>query len=446
MSRTPICDFVEAYRQSNAMRLHMPGHKGGTVLGPEALDITEIEGADVLYHANGIIRQSEQIASELFETARTLYSAEGSSLCIRAMLHLIALNARAQGKRPLILAARNAHKVFITAAALLDIDVCWLYPEQPTSVVSCKLKISEVERALQAHQPSALYVTSPDYLGNCADIRALSSLCHQYGALLAVDNAHGAYLKFLPASRHPMDLGADICCDSAHKTLPVLTGGAYLHIARTAPQTLVDNAANAMALFASTSPSYLILQSLDRANRYLSEGYADKLADFTSLLARARAEVCAYGYGMPGDEPLKWTLAPKCIGWRGDELAGHLMHKKMVVEFADPDFVVMMFTPEMEEAALRQLVKVLTGVPRKAPIADKPPAIGRPRRRMSPREALFAPQEIIPAAQAAGRVLAAPSVTCPPAVPVVACGEEITASAVDCFAYYGIESCSVVIE
>ena len=446
MSLTPICDFVKDYCKAKTMRLHMPGHKGRVLLGPEALDITEIEGADVLYHANGIIRQSEQIAADLFESGKTLYSAEGSSLCIRAMLHLVGLYARSVGKRPLIAAARNAHKVFVTAAALLDLDVCWLYPERAESLVSCRLNLTQVEETLRTLQPAALYVTSPDYLGNPADIRALSKLCREHGALLVVDNAHGAYLKFLPASRHPIDLGADLCCDSAHKTLPVLTGGAYLHIARNAPALLLEHAASAMALFASTSPSYLILQSLDQANRYLSEGYADKLAHFILQLARARAEICAYGYGVAGDEVLKWAIAPRCIGWRGDELAEYLRKKNVEVEFADPDFVVMMFTPEMPEADLNQLVKLLVNVPKKEPRCEEPPLLSRPVMRMRAREALFAPQETIPASEALGRVLAAPSVTCPPAVPVVVCGEEIDQSAIECFAYYGIETCTVVIE
>ena len=442
MMNTPICDFVEAYRKRSALRLHMPGHKGRTVLGPEALDITEIDGADVLYHADGIIRESEKNASSLFGSGCTHYSAEGSSLCIRAMLHLIGLCARANGKRPLIAAARNAHKVFVTAAALLQLEIRWLFPAEQGSVVACRLDLAEVERVLQTEQPAALYVTSPDYLGNCADLRALSTLCRRYGVLLAVDNAHGAYLRFLPASRHPMDLGADLCCDSAHKTLPVLTGGAYLHVSANAPQLLRDHAANALSLFASTSPSYLILQSLDAANRYLDSGYADRLADASLMLARARARVQQHGYGMLGDEPLKWTIAPKRIGWRGDELAAQL--KNMVVEFADPDFVVMMFTPETSPADVERLVQLLYAVPVRAALEEKPPVLKRPLQRLNAHEALFSVQESLPVSQAAGRVLAAPSVTCPPAVPVVVCGEEIDESAVECFRYYGIEQCTVV--
>lgn len=444
MSRTPICDFVKAYQQQKPLRLHMPGHKGQVFTGPEAADITEIDGADVLYSAQGIICESEQNAGELFETGRTLYSAEGSSLCIRAMLYLIAQEARRQGRRPLIAAARNAHKVFVTAAALLDIDICWLFPKTPGSVTACELDLEEVSRVLEERRPTALYVTSPDYLGNCADLHALSELCRKNGTLLAVDNAHGAYLKFLPASRHPIDLGADLCCDSAHKTLPVLTGGAYLHLSEKAPAQLLEQAENALSLFASTSPSYLILQSLDQANAYLADGYADKLADASLMLARARAELTANGYQITGDEPLKWNIMPKSRGWRGDELAAWLVQKNVWVEFADPDNVVMMFTPETSAEDVQQLVKWLCSVPVREAINEQPPVLAEPVQAMRPQEALFAPQETIPVRDAVGRVLAAPSVTCPPAVPVVVCGEQIDESAVRCFAYYGIENCCVV--
>ena len=117
---TPIIDFGKKYQEKNTLRLHMPGHKGKSFLGIEGFDITEIEGADVLYSANGIIEESQNNASALFHTAKTLYSCEGSSLSIRAMLYLALLSNRTSNT---ILAARNAHKVFMSAAALLDFKV-----------------------------------------------------------------------------------------------------------------------------------------------------------------------------------------------------------------------------------------------------------------------------------------------------------------------------------
>ena len=274
--KTPIWDFVSAYQAADLSRFHMPGHKGKEFLGAEPWDITEIDGADVLYSANGIIEESEDIASSLFQTAHSFFSAEGSTLAIKAMLLLAAQNA---GETPLILAARNAHKAFIYGAALLDIEVEWLYPEPFTHLCHCEISAKVLKSHLQnmKRKPCAVYITSPDYLGHTADIRALSQVCKEFSLPLLVDNAHGAYLNFLSPSRHPIALGADMCCDSAHKTLPVLTGGAYLHISKQTPSHYTENARNALSLFASTSPSYLILQSLDLCNHYLSDGYREKL-------------------------------------------------------------------------------------------------------------------------------------------------------------------------
>ena len=444
---TPICDFVRGYAESGALRLHMPGHKGEGPLGLEALDITEIPGADSLYEADGVIAQSERNASALFG-APTLFSTEGSSLCIRAMLALAQRHAAAQGRRPVIAAGRNAHRTFLSAAALLDLPVRWLVPEGAQSYLSCALGAGELEAQLCAldEPPAAVYLTSPDYLGNTIDVAALSAVCHRHGALLLVDNAHGAYLRFLPQSRHPIDLGADLCCDSAHKTLSVLTGGAYLHISGRAPAGLCAQAKDALALFGSTSPSYLILQSLDAANRTLAEGYRAELADFLPRVQRAKDALAAQGYALCGDEPLKLTIRTKPYGYRGAELAALLERCGVVCEFADPDFLVMMLTPQIGEGGLARMAQALAAVPRRDAILEESPAFRRAQRAMGIREAMLAPAERVPVEESEGRVLASASVSCPPAVPVLVCGERIDDHAIRCFGYYGINTCMVVKE
>ena len=301
MSLTPLSDFVAKYAGAAPLRLHVPGHKGRSLLGPEALDITEIPGADVLYHARGVLAESQAIAASLFGAGRTLFSTEGSSLCVRAMGYLALQYAQEAGKKPTILAGRNAHKSFLSAAALLGLEVEWLYGQ---GLLTCAVTPEELEEALTRSGAAAVYLTSPDYLGNRADIGALAQVCHARGALLLVDNAHGAYLRFLPENEHPLALGADICCDSAHKTLPVLTGGAYLHLSPALPAWLTAQAEGAMALFATTSPSYLILQSLDRANADLAGDYPARLAAFLPRLAAVKARLAEMGYPLVGDEPM----------------------------------------------------------------------------------------------------------------------------------------------
>jgi len=441
---TPICDFVREYAASDTCRLHMPGHKGVGPLGVEQWDITEIRGADSLYEADGIIAESEAGASRLFG-CRTLYSTEGASQCIRAMLYLISLCAKQRGEAPRIAAGRNAHKAFLTAAALLDTEVCWLYPRKQEGYLSCGLTAGELEDYLQTaeEKPTAVYLTSPDYLGVVSDIRALAEVCRRHHVLLAVDNAHGAYLKFLPESLHPIDLGADLCCDSAHKTLPVLTGGAYLHLSAEMDAAVGEQARNALMLFGSTSPSYLILQSLDAANRYL-ETYPEKLREFIPKTDALKARLSARGYCLYGGEALKLAVRAKPHGYTGTQLAELLRKKKIEPEFADPDYLVLMLSAEMDGKTLLQIEEALCGIPQLPPVTDEAPVLVPGERAMPIREAMLAPSELLPVERCMGRVLAAPSVSCPPAVPILVCGERIDEHAIACFRYYGIETCFVV--
>lgn len=441
--KTPVCDFVAAYEQSGAARLHMPGHKGKGPLGCEGWDITEIAGADSLYEAGGVIAQSEQNAAALFGAKATFYSAGGSSQCIGAMLCL----ALQKSKSRVVLAARNAHKSFLHAAALLDADVRWLWP-RPYSLLACPVTPEMLENALAAlpEAPAAVYITSPDYLGNVQPVAALAKVCHAHDAPLLVDNAHGAYLHFLPASAHPLDEGADLCCDSAHKTLPVLTGGAYLHLGHGLLKAEAGEVRAALSLFGSTSPSYLILQSLDACNRYLADEARPKLAACARAVEALKADLAAQGWAVAESEPLKVTLHASKRGWRGDALADFLRKNGVECEYADPDDLVLMVSPQNSPEDLEKVRAALAAAGQGSEAPQTPPQMARPRQAMGIRAALLAPAEEVPVAAAAGRVCAAPTVGCPPAVPVVVSGEEISQDAAAVFCYYGIKTVRVVRE
>ena len=436
---TPVADFVQRYAKAGTARLHMPGHKGRCFLGCEPWDITEIHGADALYEAEGILAESEQNAAALFGSQRTCYSTEGSSQCIRAMLYLA---VAASGSRTVV-AARNVHRAFVSAAALLDLEIRWLWPEESRSLCGCPISPAQLEETLHSlpEPPAAVYLTSPDYLGGMAEIPALAQVCHQHGTLLLVDNAHGAYLRFLQPSLHPLDLGADLCCDSAHKTLPVLTGGAYLHLSPTAPAQLAPLAKSALGLFGSTSPSYLTLASLDLCNRYLAEGYPQRLAEAVERLAELRERLTAAGWRVEPSDPLRVTVAaPREV--TGHELAGQLRRQGVECEYADRDFLVLMATPENTPEELAQAAAALGQCPGEANSPQLP--LARGERACSIRQAAFAPRETVDAAHSLGRVCGLPTVGCPPAIPIAVSGERITPEALALFAYYGIEQVEVL--
>lgn len=445
--KTPICDFIKDYAAKDPSRFHMPGHKGVPFLGCEPLDVTEICGADVLYSPDGIIAESEKNAAALFGSLHTFYSTEGSTLAIKAMLGIASMQA--VGRRPLILAARNAHRSFVHACALLDLDVCWMIPEERSHLCSCDISPQRLEYYLRglSEMPCAVYVTSPDYLGNVLDIASLSEICHAHGVPLLVDNAHGAYLAFTDPRLHPIALGADACCDSAHKTLPVLTGGAYLHISEDAPPRFKEPRIlrNTLSIFASTSPSYLILQSLDLCNKYLSDGYSDRLRAHIDDIAALKSGLTEKGFSVIASEPLKTVISAGSHGYSGEGLASILRAKGIECEFADAEHIVFMSTPENSREDLRRLYLGLTEIPPLAPISvgagvDCLPV---PRSVTSIRRAIFGPRRTVPADGAAGHVCASPSVSCPPAVPIVVSGEIITEEHVRLFKAYGISTVEI---
>lgn len=479
--RTPIVDFLKKYEQSKILRFHMPGHKGKSFLGCEGLDITEVKGADSLYEADGIIAESEENVTKLFGTARTLYSTEGSSQCIRAMLFLAISNywrqkrfrpstfwqnvplPLKQEKRPIILAARNVHKAFLYAAALVDADVEWLWSEsKDESLCKCEISKEQLEKRLKElekdkKKPAAVYVTSPNYLGEQLDIKGLSQVAHRYDALFLVDNAHGAYLHFLEKSAHPMDLGADLCCDSAHKTLPVLTGGAYLHIAKTMPNEIAKESKQAMSLFGSTSPSYLTMASLDLCNSYLEKDYRKNLKEKIKEMEQLKEKLKKQGWQVEKTDPLKLTI--KIPDKSGRKISELLREKKIECEYAEDRYIVFMLTVENAKEELVYLEKSLKEIQMtkkkemenfkqfaKEDVSVLNIAKEDVKQVFSIRQAIFSPHETIPVCEALGRICATPTVTCPPAIPIAVAGEKIGERAIALFQYYGITEVDVIQE
>lgn len=449
---TPVYDFVREYVRKKNTRFHMPGHKGHVFLGCEPLDITEIEGADVLYHADGILKESQNHAASLFGSGRTCYSTEGSSLCIKAMLAVVTMGKGSDrsGQRKRILAARNVHRSMIDACALLDLDVEFILDSESDHLCTSHLKPAVLRENLERAEclPAGVYVTSPDYLGTIADIAGLAQVCNEYGIPLLVDNAHGAYLGFLEQSCHPIVQGAALCCDSAHKTLPVLTGGAYLHVAKEFESEYGDLIPKMLALFGSTSPSYLILQSLDLCNRYLAEGYREKLDIWIDKIDCCKEILRKRGIPVAETEPLKIVIESWRAGYTGEETAEELRKYGIECEYADRQYVVLMVTPENVESDLNRLEQWSSGSrlleQKMVSLKLQPVRLERIERACSIREAVFGESEMVPVSQALGRICAAETVSCPPAVPVAVSGERITEEMIKLLQEYEIKEVAVM--
>lgn len=439
---TPICDFVKSCSESEMIRGHMPGHKGISPLpcgfeNAYPYDITEIKNADALFEAEGIIARSEKNASLLFGTAETVYSCGGSTASIQTMLAVCCGN----GGR--IVAARNAHRSFINAAALLDLTVKWIYPETAAGIVSGEITPENVDKALSEFRAAAVYITSPDYLGHIYDIKGIAEVCHRHNAYLICDNAHGAYTAFLEPSLHPIALGADICCDSAHKTLPVLTGGGYLHIGAA---ELAGKAKENMSLFCSTSPSYLILQSLDLCNRYLAEKFRSDLKAAAEKIQKLKNALSPQ-FEFYGEEPLKITIHTTCSGLTGFDTAEYLRENGIEPEYADSAYLVLMLSPFNTDGGFKKIYEALSVI--KMPrifIRDAPVNIPRLRSAVSIREAVFSPCEKVGTRSAAGRICGKAVTVCPPGIPAAVPGEILTEEAAEFLEAVGVDSVNVLKE
>ncbi|SEP61224.1 Arginine/lysine/ornithine decarboxylase [Lachnospiraceae bacterium NE2001] len=493
----PVKQFIEEYKQRNKVRLHMPGHKGA--FGYSG-DITEVTGADSLYEANGIIAESEQKTAGLFGTWRTFYGTEGSSQMIKAMCYLAIQHsemrkkafsdsrgssiAAIKKKRPVILATRNAHKSFIYASMLLGFDIKWIMPKDSHfNLCRCELSPEELDVFIRdfiaaardnnkelsrdeiLSDIAAVYITSPDYLGNILDIKGLSSVAHRYKLPLLVDNAHGAYLRFI-GDMHPITEGADITADSAHKTLPVLTGGAYLHIAKDSillrdvdEVTYEHQIRKALLMFGSTSPSYQILESLDSALGRISvfsyvetAGRVDKLK---KTLAQMGFKIC----GSNGDdnsqrfEPLKLTFDLSDSNVDAVSLLSLLSDEGIECEYADPDYLVTMWSPyneyprdfeRFEKIMKRHLPDMVSRCSSHKDFSNKL-TFDLPEVRFQPYETMYMPHHLEKVDEhLIGKIAADSVISCPPAIAPVAAGEVIDENVVKVLKHYSIEEIDIL--
>ena len=247
-----------------------------------------------------------------------------------------------------------------------------------------------------------------------------------------------------------------MCCDSAHKTLPCLTGGAYLHISNHAKNEFKNRAdvKEATQIFATTSPSYLILESLDLCNRIISDKeYKDKLNKICIRVKKLKAEIMALGFDVinsPDTEPLKLVLLTKNLGIDGKELLSTLEKRGIFCEYADISAVVLMISPENNEDDFNALLLALKEIKSATEttvtdrIGDEDIFIQRTERKLSIREALFSKAETVPIDKALGRICALPVSICPPCIPLVISGEVFDQNTINLLKRYSIFSVNVV--
>lgn len=423
---TPICNFLERYSAENKLRLHMPGHNGEI---PH--DITEIYGADSLYESNasgGIIGTSEALAAGVFGAKSTCYSCEGSTLAIQAGLALL----KARGCKT-VAASRYSHRALAYSAALLQMNVKWLYPKD-------FLSADVVYDANAIKGADAVFITNVDYFGG-----TWKFVDPKIPVL--IDNAHGAYLRFVDKKKfgakylHPLELGFPLMsAESAHKTLPVLTGGAYLHFSEGVD---FSRAKEMMALFGTSSPSYLILESLDRFNGMIADNVqmVNNACEAVELL---RGKLVQSGIPIMQTDPLRITINARECGLSGFEYAEGLRANGVECEMADENYVVLLFSAAttIEDCERAEMAALFVSTRPPLPPVKYPAII--PSADMPMWEALYKPQKTVPVERAGGEVCAGFKAPCPPGIPLVMPGEIIDRSVVDALKMHGVKTVPVI--
>ena len=439
--------FLQNYSESGISRFHMPGHKGNfppltRIDNLSAYDITEIDGADYLFQSSSLLKRLEERIARFYQVNATAISTGGSTLCIQAMLG----TAFRKGDR--ILAGRNAHAAFVNACALLDLEPIWVLPKALDHTgISGAITPAQIEEGLAANPDvKGVYLTSPDYLGVLCDIASIAELCHKKDVLLVVDNAHGAALKLSEPDLHPMAQGADLCCDSAHKTLPVLTGGAFLHYSdRFTPQQIKAK----MALFGTTSPSYLTMLSIELCMDWM-EQHGNPAYRQTALQIE-KLKVFAAKNGIPcltdqETDPFRLSLQVGVFGF-DDQAAGHFFRERAIEpEYIGGGYAVFLATPFLQPQDWMRLEDAILSLGKLPHQAISPiPALAPPKVIFTPTRVLFTESHPIPITEALGKVAAQTVITCPPGVPILIPGEEITQEILEMLSKSGYQTVSVLI-
>lgn len=439
LADAPLYTALKQYIRQDRSSFHTPGHKGQAALldFDLSLDLTELPETDSLFECDGAIRASEVKAAQLFGAKYTAVSAGGCTLAIQGML---AAFAKAGDT---VVFSRNIHRSAVNTAILLGLEPVWIMHQNDGGEgLPGRMIPEDVQRALtQNPHAAAVYLTSPDYYGCLSDIAGISGVCREFGVPLLVDNAHGTHL--IAFGKHPMQLGAAASACSAHKTLPVLTGGAWLNCN---DEQAAPKIKSAMALFGSTSPLYLTMASLDIARAWMqAEGIEAfrRLADTVDALRQLAEKV---GFALPRGacDPVRLTLLPAKVGFTGDEAAAYFRERGAECEHSDSAAVVFILTPFNSARDIERLRRAIAEFPVRAPIALWVSEPHLPERAMSPRAVLQRARTLLPTAQAEGRIAAEAACPCPPGVPVVMPGEIIDTKCVKILLSTGIHEINVL--
>lgn len=441
--RRPVVDAVVQFQSRRPISFHVPGHKHGLLSGlPQELkaalayDMTELEGLDDLHAPKAAIKEAEDLLANTYGSKKSYFLVNGTTAGNLAMIHAVCR----EGEH--VIVQRNSHKSIFHALELVHVKPVYVAPEwDEASKSAAAVALSSIVAAIDEYpEAKAVVLTYPNYYGvGSSELKAIIEFCHEHEIPVLVDEAHGAHLAAgepFPASA--LAYGADVVVQSAHKTLPAMTMGSYLHIAGELVEERMVR--KYLRVFQSSSPSYPIMASLDDARAYIQNysvhdkrDFLEKRFYFISSIRRIPSlEV------VETDDPLKLLLRVDNRG--GFQLKGALEQAGIYVELADP-FQVLLILPLSKpwhaypyaeiRSRIKEAVQSMRLLEKFAPSfrPGHPKPVTVPE--LSFEEVDLSVQEWVPYTRAIGRISAAMVTPYPPGVPLVVAGEKWTVEKVE---------------
>ena len=303
---TPVYSALKAYADSNPLPFHMPGHKLGkgipveNISEIEKLDLTEIPGLDNLHAPTGVIKEAQELAAKAFGAVESFFLVNGSTVGLHAAIAAVC------GRGQRMITGRDSHRAVINGMQMCGVSPFYILPEySETFDIHTGFSPQTVEKALcDAPDAAGVLITRPNYYGVCSNLQEIAGIVHKYNKILIVDEAHGPHLAFnsrLPASA--LESGADLCIQSAHKTLPALTQGAYLHVG--SDRVDRERISYFLDIYQTTSPSYIIMAFLDIARELIQRYVRQRLDSLLDVI-----EACSNEFSLKGIELMNRDMVP----------------------------------------------------------------------------------------------------------------------------------------
>ncbi|MDA8112979.1 MAG: aminotransferase class I/II-fold pyridoxal phosphate-dependent enzyme [Nitrospiraceae bacterium] len=455
-SKTPLFDAMVSLAESRKVSFHTPGHKSGKgistrfrkFVGPRvfSIDLTCLDEVDSLQKPRGVIKESQELAAEIYGADQSYFLVNGTSGGNQAMV-VASLNPGEP-----VLVTRNVHKSVISGMIMTGCQPVFI-PFRTEHGASFPLNYGtrDILDSIDRHSEiRTLYLTSPNYYGVTIDLVRVAEAAHAKGMRVLLDEAHGPHLHFhpeLPSSG--MAAGIDLAVQSTHKIIGGMTQASMLHARK--ERIDLDRLSTVLRYLQTTSPSYILMASLDLARMQMATegvkllGRALELARWARMKIREipglrcanRTEIQAMSGGENDLDETKLTIDVRGWGVSGYQVSQRLnLEFGIQVEMADIDHVLVIVSIGDHRGDLERLVNALVALSREnhrqASRSPVPSMVFFDNLlRMTPREAFFAQHETVPLEDSTGRIASDIVTVYPPGVPLLVPGEEITAPVID---------------